>query len=148
MTSEHFQKGLSGFVRAFGLHHPIRTPCGQLMSVSEAHSLTLLSEQPQIAQHDLGAALQLDKSSVSRLVDGLVRRGWLERAANPDDGRSRCLSLTQAGEQAYGRLAEARARKFDAVLAHIPSSEYAAVLHALESLIRACDRANQEENDA
>ena len=34
------QARISAFVRAFGLHQPDQTPCGQPIPVSEAHAMT------------------------------------------------------------------------------------------------------------
>jgi DNA-binding MarR family transcriptional regulator len=45
-------------------------------------------------------------TTVSTLVGRLQQRGHLEQAPNPEDGRSRLLALTPAGEQAHARTAE------------------------------------------
>jgi DNA-binding MarR family transcriptional regulator len=44
-------------------------------------------------------------STVSTLVGRLQQRGHVEQTPNPEDGRSRLLALTPAGEQAHARTA-------------------------------------------
>lgn len=45
-------------------------------------------------------------TTISSFVRRLQQRGHVEQRANPEDGRSRLLSLTPAGEQAHAATAE------------------------------------------
>lgn len=45
----------------------------------------------------LAAYLELDKSSVTGLVDRAERRGLVERVSDPDDGRAVRIKLTRTG---------------------------------------------------
>lgn len=133
------QEAVAGFVRAFGLHRPDQTPCGQPIPVSEAHALGELARDGALRQSDLAQRLRLEKSSTSRLVTQLINRGWAERTPAPNDGRGVLVRLTPAGTGAAVRLAEARAARFSAVLDRVPASERAIVLRALEILTEATD---------
>jgi DNA-binding MarR family transcriptional regulator len=42
---------------------------------------------------------------VSRLVDRLVSRGFLDKITDPSDGRGAIVTLTDAGYDAYRRVA-------------------------------------------
>ena len=66
-------------VRALGLHRPDQTPCGQPVAVAEAHAVLELSREPGLSQNSLAARLRLEKSTVSRIVTLLERRGWVGR---------------------------------------------------------------------
>jgi len=136
-TAGDLQEGLIAFVRAFGLHQPDRTPCGQPVPVSEAHALGDLLQHGTSSQLDLGRRLRLEKSTVSRLVGQLAARGWVERVPNPDDARSVRVALTPAGRTAAGDLAAARAARFESLLAAVPESERDGVLRALRTLTEA-----------
>ena len=57
-------------------------------------------------QTDLAAALDIEGPSLVRLLDTLGRSGLVERCEDSDDRRSKTLRLTEAGRQAYHRLAE------------------------------------------
>jgi DNA-binding MarR family transcriptional regulator len=141
MSSEaaELQEAVARFVRAFGLHRPDRTPCGQPVPVSEAHALGELVRDGELRQAELARRLNLEKSTTSRLVGQLVGREWVERLSAPDDGRGVVVRLTPAGEQAAARLGEARQARFQAALDRIPSEERDAVLRALTLLTGAVD---------
>ncbi|MEU4648097.1 MarR family winged helix-turn-helix transcriptional regulator [Nocardia fluminea] len=49
---------------------------------------------------DLAAQAQVTKQTASTLADQLVRAGYLERVADPTDGRARLLRLTPTGRTA------------------------------------------------
>ncbi|WP_151476076.1 MarR family winged helix-turn-helix transcriptional regulator [Streptomyces albicerus] len=133
------QDALRGFVRAFGLHQPESTPCGQAIPVSEAHALGELAQEGELRQVELARRLRLQKSTVSRLVGQLTARGWVERAPAPDDGRGVVLRLTSSGQKAAHNLADARREKFSRLLDAIPPHEREGVLHALGVLTEALD---------
>ncbi|GKQ34046.1 MarR family winged helix-turn-helix transcriptional regulator [Streptomyces sp. A012304] len=133
------QEALGSFVRAFGLHQPETTPCGQPVPVSEAHALGELSQEGELRQVELTRRLRLQKSTVSRLVTQLSSRGWVERAPAPADGRGVVLRLTASGRQAAQNLAQARRERFSRLLESIPAHERAGVLHALDVLVEALD---------
>ncbi|HEX6418923.1 MAG TPA: MarR family transcriptional regulator [Acidimicrobiales bacterium] len=133
------QRHLVGFIRAFGLHRPDETPCGTPVPVSEAHALAVLAEHGPLTQKALAGHLALRKSTVSRLVDQVVARGWAERTTSPDDGRCRLVGLTARGREAAAGLQRARAARFARLLDHIPPPERPAVLAALATLTEAAD---------
>jgi DNA-binding MarR family transcriptional regulator len=130
---------VSSFVRVFGLHRPEQTPCGQQMSVSEAHALTEIQRGGGLRQAELARRLRLEKSTVSRLVGQLVGRGWVARADAADDGRGIWLTLTEQGVRVAERLAQARDARFAALLERIPPDERPAILSAVRRLAEAAD---------
>lgn len=59
--------------------------------------------------------LRISKQAAGQLVDTLVARGYLERAADPEDRRKLTVSLTERGRDAAAIQAAAR-EKIDAEL--------------------------------
>lgn len=53
---------------------------------------------------DLAAAILRDKPSVTRLLDGLVRSGYVLRANDPIDKRRQRIVLTRAGRELERQL--------------------------------------------
>ncbi|MFC9894777.1 MarR family winged helix-turn-helix transcriptional regulator [Nocardia sp. NPDC127579] len=137
--ARELQDAVGRFVRAFGLHQPDRTPCGQPIPVSEAHALAELARCGALRQSDLAQRLRLTKSTTSRLVTQLVEREWVGRSPASEDGRGVLVQVTPAGSAAAVQLAEARAARFAAVLDRVPPEERAGVVHALEVLTEAID---------
>jgi DNA-binding MarR family transcriptional regulator len=137
--ADDLQQRLMAFVRAFGLHKPDETPCGAPVPVSEAHALAVLSSHGQLSQTALGHHLKLTKSTVSRLVDQLVDRGWVRREAGGTDARQRLVVLTPAGVDAAAAIDRQRAARMARLLDRIPEDDRPAVLVALQTLVEAAD---------
>ncbi|MBG0817934.1 MarR family winged helix-turn-helix transcriptional regulator [Planomonospora sp. ID82291] len=133
------QEAVARFVRAFGLHQPDRTPCGQPVPTSEAHALGEPARDGSLRQSEPAHRLRLEKSTTSRLVTQPINRGRAERTPAPDDGRGVPVRLTPHGVQAAGRPAEARTKRFSAVLDRVPQGERADVLRAPTILTEAID---------
>jgi DNA-binding MarR family transcriptional regulator len=131
------QNRISAFVRAFGLHQPDRTPCGEPVPVSEAHAVAELDRDGPMSQSELAQRLRLEKSTVSRLVTNLTARGWVRRDKRAGDGRLVWLELTGSGSRAAGELAVARAARFAELLRNIPDDRRVAVIDALSLLVDA-----------
>jgi len=124
-----------GLVRALGLHQPDRTPCAQPIAVAEAHALLEVSREPGLSQNSLAARLRLEKSSVSRIVTALEKRGWIARKRNPNDTRVVQLHLSDDGRKAAATVASSRQAKFEQILAAIPAGERRAVIASLGTLL-------------
>lgn len=131
------QRRLVAFIRAFGLHRPDETPCGTPIPVSEAHALSVLADEGPLSQTELVHHLGLGKSTVSRLVDQVVARGWATRAPSPADARRKLVELTPEGRSAAAALGRARAARVERLLDRIPDADRPAVLAALETLAEA-----------
>jgi DNA-binding MarR family transcriptional regulator len=67
-------------------------------------TLTLIAENPGISQSALGDAAGRDKSSMTPVLEDLVRRGLVSRARAAADRRSYRLALTSAGAATLARL--------------------------------------------
>lgn len=139
MEDSRLLEGLMEFVRAFGLHHPDRTPCGQPLSVSEAHALSDIADHGPLSAGELAKRLRLEKSTVSRIIAQLQARGWMERTPDAHDRRVALLSLTPTGRAAACALAAARQERFSSLLRRIPSEERPALRRALDVMVGALE---------
>lgn len=124
------------FVRCFGLHRPDRTSCGFDAGVAEAHALIELERGP-LRQMELVDLLGLAKSTVSRVVSGMVDRGWVARQVSESDGRGVFLLLTEGGHDAAERLSRARGRRMEALLDQVPPDQRDGVVEVLRVLQKA-----------
>ena len=139
------QDEIIAFVRAFGLHKPDQTPCGRPVSVAEAHALMELSQTAPLAQLELGRRLNLEKSTVSRLVGQLEARDWIVRERSTEDRRVMLVQLTERGRAAADDLAAAREAKFAQVLSAIPADQRAHVIESLQTLVEAIRESNESQ---
>jgi DNA-binding MarR family transcriptional regulator len=67
--------------------------------------LSRLCEQDGISQKDLAGRVGKDQTNITRILDQLERKKLAERRANPDDRRSFCAFVTDAGRSLQSRLA-------------------------------------------
>lgn len=67
--------------------------------------IILLLNSDEMTQGQLGERLYLEKSSVSRLVGGLERRGWVVRTKSPDDSRQKLVAPTPKALETAARCA-------------------------------------------
>ena len=70
-----------------------------------------------LTMRQLPAALGVTKQAFSQLVDSLVLRGYVERAADPDDRRRLRLTLTDRGREVADLVDDCGRRSDEALLA-------------------------------
>ena len=138
VNTKELLESVVAFVRSFGLHKPDQTPCGQPVAVAEAHALMDLAAFGSMRQGELAARLQLEKSTVSRLVRQMEAHGWIQRNSDHHDGRAVLLRLTRQGRETATEIARARREKFARILAAIPEDKRSMVMEAIAILERAC----------
>ena len=88
--------------------------------------------QRQLRMFDLGEAVVLSRTRVSRVVDELVAAGYVARVPNPRDGRSEFASLTASGSKAFRRAAPVY---LDLIRSHFGQNLDAADAHTLRALL-------------
>jgi DNA-binding MarR family transcriptional regulator len=91
-------------------------------------------EEPP-ALKPVAGGLGLSLPSVSRAVDGLVKRGLVARAEDPDDRRQRLLSLTAEGQRLAGRIMAARLEGLGQFAASLTDEERERLDDALDLLL-------------
>jgi len=82
-------------------------------------AMTIIRDNPGIAQGEVGRAIGRDKSTVTPLIQDLQRQGFIVREASSTDRRRVTLRLTRAGDAALtslSRRARDHERKLDAIV--------------------------------
>jgi DNA-binding MarR family transcriptional regulator len=91
--------------------------CCHGVSIAQCHCLLAVELLDLPSQNELADHLGLDKSTLSRTVEGLVKIGLLQRVANDGDrrivrigltpqGKITCNTLNEANDVIYGRVLE------------------------------------------
>jgi len=78
--------------------------CCYDISVTQSWALEALGRRGSLTLNDLAGELYLDKSTASRVVDALERKGYVERARHPDDGSALLIETTAAGARLRSRI--------------------------------------------
>ena len=116
------------------LRAEFRSHRGNDLSIPQYRTLMFLRRSPGKSLADLAEHLGITPPSTSKLVDGLVKRGLVDRQDFPVDRRRIVLSLTPAGAE----LAEASLRLSQEVyrrrFAALPKESLGIIKQAMEAL--------------
>jgi len=137
VQAQVFQEQLMQFVRGLGLHRSDATPCGFPVSLAEACALVALRHEEPLSQRELVRALNLEKSTVSRMVVELIDRGWVVRERDVSDARVQLMRRTPAGITASDAIVQARNHRFGELLAQIDPTRRQQVVDAMIVLAEA-----------
>jgi DNA-binding MarR family transcriptional regulator len=96
---------------------------------------------------DLARAEVVTKPTMTRVLGDLESRGFIEREADPTDGRAFVVSATPAGVEAVTEARTERAGLVAALLADCSADDVAAIAGALDALDRVAV-AHQEDAGA
>jgi DNA-binding MarR family transcriptional regulator len=83
---------------------------------------------------ELAAALQLDRSTVSRQIDAAARLGLLERVPDADDARAVTVRLTEPARERMDALRAVRLERWRAALAEWEAGDIADLTRLLAKL--------------
>jgi DNA-binding MarR family transcriptional regulator len=87
----------------------------------------------------LGEKTLITKGTLTGVVDRLVERGWVERAAHDSDRRCQIVRLTPSGEALYEQAFPAHMAHLAACFAGVSAAEHArwqSALHELKLLFK------------
>ncbi|HYO13604.1 MAG TPA: MarR family transcriptional regulator [Thermoanaerobaculia bacterium] len=98
--AEALYEAVSELVRVYQSLDRDRICCHDI-SVTQCYALEALAGRGGLTLNELAAHLYLDKSTASRVVDALERKGYVERSPHPRDGRAVLLVATEAGKALY-----------------------------------------------
>lgn len=98
------------------------------------HALLRLDKDGPMPQHQLAEALQVERPTLVRLLDGLERQGLVERRPVQDDRRIRCVHLTEKAGPLLDEISHISDQLRHELLAGIDQNELAAALKVLQEL--------------
>lgn len=107
---------------------------GGRLSAGTVSALVSIAALGPVRAGDLATREGVAAPTLSRILATLDELGLIERAPDPEDGRSVLVSVTQAGQD---ELAELRARRTDVLLermARLDPAERTALLAAVEAM--------------
>jgi len=88
----------------------------------------------------LASHARVTKGAMTRLVDGLEKRGWVTREKAEDDGRRVLVSLTPDGKKEAKRLHRLTEQSIATILNRIPKSDRTQVIRSLNLLRTAAEQ--------
>jgi DNA-binding MarR family transcriptional regulator len=101
-------------------------------------TLLLIGRNPGISQTSLSLANGRDKSTLTPVLNDLVRRGLVRRERTPADRRAYRLALTGAGARKLARLTECATRhdrNLDRIIGAAERARFLATLRRIEAAL-------------
>jgi MarR family transcriptional regulator, 2-MHQ and catechol-resistance regulon repressor len=117
------------------------------LTITQCYVLDVLIKRGPLTLNDLAAEMHLDKSTLSRVVDGLERKLAVKRTANPADGRSTLIEATRSGTQRYERVEADLVAENAQVLAGFPAGTRRQLVQLIGMLARAARHRHLEPAD-
>jgi putative acetyltransferase len=111
--------------------------CVPGLTFSECHVLSELEQRASATNTDLAEALVLEKSTISRLTQGLSRRGLIAASPNPADRRQRPFALTSQGQETVLAVNDMARSQVSAALDFVPPAERDELANSLDRYARA-----------
>lgn len=97
-VTKQFRNTLREFEREIGFQN--NNCCNTGISMVQCHLLLDIEQNPETSIKEIAERQNLDKSTISRTVDGLFNIGLINREPNPESRRQTLISLNNNGKNA------------------------------------------------
>ncbi len=107
------------------------------LSVVQTHTVINLGELQETTIGQMATHMGVDKSTLSRTIDGLVKKELVFRKPNPDDRRYQKIGLTEKGQDVCEQLNHVNNDFIRELFSKIPESEHEAVMKYFNIFVKA-----------
>jgi MarR family transcriptional regulator, 2-MHQ and catechol-resistance regulon repressor len=132
------QAAVADLVRVYQFRDRDRICCHDV-SVTQCYALETLVQQGPMRLSALAERLFLDKSTTSRVVSTLVRKGYVEQRPDVNDGRATTLHATRSGQRLCTRITDDLIEQQKQLLHDLGPDVRAGVVQVLRRLADAAD---------
>jgi DNA-binding MarR family transcriptional regulator/GNAT superfamily N-acetyltransferase len=120
------------------------TLAGSTLSQSAAHAILEIARHGSLTASALSTILRLEKSSVSRLVQKLIRAGIIVERADPRDSRIKHLALTARGRRTRKQIDVYARGPVSRALHGLPEESAGLILQGLRIYADRLSRSSQQ----
>ena len=105
------------------------------MTLTQWRALGMLLHHPGMTHSELVGHLEIEAPSVTSLVNGMERRGWVTRTRSAVDARVKRLSLTARGKRLIGEARRATAPVEQRMAATLSKEERVTLMRLLRTMV-------------
>jgi MarR family 2-MHQ and catechol resistance regulon transcriptional repressor len=138
---------LNELIRIYQFRDRDRICCHDI-SITQCHGLEGLVHHGPLMLNELADYLHLDKSTTSRVVDSLERKGYATRLVHPDDSRALMLKATPAGLRLHRLIMDEIVEEEEDVLSDLSAEVRRALPGVLRKLAEAAANRSKRSNSA
>jgi MarR family 2-MHQ and catechol resistance regulon transcriptional repressor len=132
------QEAVTDLVRVYQFRDRDRICCHDV-SVTQCHALEALVQHGPMRLSELTERLFLDKSTTSRVVQTLVKKGYVEGRPDATDGRATALHPTPRGRRLCDRITGDLVEQQKQLLQDLDPEIRKGVVNVIRRLARAAD---------
>ena len=132
------QSAVADLVRVYQFRDRDRICCHDI-SVTQCYALETLVDHGPMRLGSLAERLFLDKSTTSRVVGSLVKKGYVEQQTEQEDKRATALHATARGRRLCARITGDLVRQQKQLLQDLEPDVREAVVRVIRGLARAAD---------
>ncbi len=141
--AEELHAAVRSLLRIYQFRDRQRT-CYHDISVTQCYALEAL-QGGALRLLEIAEALNLEKSSASRMIDSLEDKGYVRRAADPSDGRASVIDITRRGQALHDNIVAALVDEKRELLAGVGKASRRAAIRIINELSRsAAERFSDE----
>ena len=131
-----FRKGLRELEREveFALSDQSQC-CG--VTPAQCHLILAIEEAGETSISEIASTLELDSSTLSRSVDGLVKAGFLERKEDPSNRRRLLVRLSTRGQEKANSINSLCDSYYEGLFGILPAKESMAITAVLPIFVKA-----------
>lgn len=137
--SADFYEALSAFLRIYQFRDRNRICCHDL-SVTQFYALDALVRRGERTLNTLAGEMYLEKSSASRVVDGLVAKEYVTRRTHPEDRRAILVAPTEKGRHLHRTVVAEGVAREGALLAEFEPDVRRGMVRLIERLTAAAEQ--------
>lgn len=140
MKTQNFHPGdlLPNFGRSFGSLAKWQFNRFNL-TVPQSYTLLAILDHEIITMNELSSLYKVSQTTMTRMVDNLVRDGYLERVRNEEDRRVVHVQLTKKGMEISYHLKQSLRQLGDAIFSRIPADKRDQVISSLFLMLDAME---------
>jgi DNA-binding MarR family transcriptional regulator len=131
MTAKHVMDVLPpvmGIIRS-----EMRLAAKGVFTIPQFRALNRISKQPQ-TNRELAEWMGVAPPTMSRMIDSLVKKGYLEKTRDSSDLRQQTLALTQQGRQEMSRVRTAVHKKIALKFKSLSGTDCESLMRGLDAL--------------
>lgn len=111
-------------------------------TTSQCYTILEIYINNQLSMNDLSDKMNLNNSTMTRILDNLVRDKYIKREKSEEDRRIVIVSLTDSGREVAEKLNGVLTEYYRKIIANIPEGEVENILNSVGILLNAFDKAN------
>ena len=113
-------------------------------TTTQCYVLLELKKTENLTMNELSDRMNLKTSTMTRIINNLVRDGYIQRERDPGDRRIVLAKLTEEGIVAANNLDQSIMNYYKKIIENLPKGRVEDVLKSVELLIDAFEKANPD----